>query len=452
MRCRWPPRAPAGSASGRPSRRRPPPSSGSSPRHPISGARCSPRSGLTSRPRRPAPAARTSGATATVHGPPGDGKTAPGDPEAAAVDGPPRPGRPPHPFARPPTAPPGSSRSSTTSSGRPARRHRDHRPRAGRRRARRAGPRPGARPAHEGRRRGGLDAQRPSPGPVHRGARPAGPFLAHRSPRSTSRWPRDPGSPARAVPALRPGWVLRRLINDPDPRVRPDAIEAFQPDDARQAVAWASRPVRRRTRPRDRRQRRRPRGRGDRGRLDDVPRPHGRRPARRDDRPHDASPRVLPPARPRSSPHVRAPASQVRPRRPRHGRRQDPPRRHGPRLGIQTVATGRPASTRRSRRSGCRSGASRDEDRLVSPYVYPLPGERHPARQLSVPRTSDCAGMTSGILTSSHGLQRSSEGDVIRIGKGFSVPNGSVGTITLSPRYVSGPGHARARAVRCAPS
>jgi predicted metal-dependent phosphoesterase TrpH len=25
------------------------------------------------------------------------------------------------------------------------------------------------------------------------------------------------------------GWVLRRLINDPDPRVRPDAIEAFNP-------------------------------------------------------------------------------------------------------------------------------------------------------------------------------------------------------------------------------
>ncbi len=42
------------------------------------------------------------------------------------------------------------------------------------------------------------------------------------------------------------------------------------------------------------------------------------------------------------------------------------------------------------------------------------------------------------ILTSSHGLQRASEGDVIRLGKGFSVPaNGSVGTITLSPRYNS---------------
>jgi len=45
------------------------------------------------------------------------------------------------------------------------------------------------------------------------------------------------------------------------------------------------------------------------------------------------------------------------------------------------------------------------------------------------------------ILTSSHGLQRSSEGDVIRIGKGFSMPsNGSVGTITpLAPLRVAGP-------------
>jgi phosphatidylinositol alpha-mannosyltransferase len=42
------------------------------------------------------------------------------------------------------------------------------------------------------------------------------------------------------------------------------------------------------------------------------------------------------------------------------------------------------------------------------------------------------------ILTSSHGLQRASEGDIIRIGKGFSMPvNGSVGTITLSPRFIS---------------
>jgi phosphatidylinositol alpha-mannosyltransferase len=41
------------------------------------------------------------------------------------------------------------------------------------------------------------------------------------------------------------------------------------------------------------------------------------------------------------------------------------------------------------------------------------------------------------IISSSHGLQRASEGDVIRLGKGFSMPmNGSVGTVTVSPRYV----------------
>jgi phosphatidylinositol alpha-mannosyltransferase len=74
---------------------------------------------------------------------------------------------------------------------------------------------------------------------------------------------------------------------------------------------------------------------------------------------------------------------------------------------------------------------------LVTPYVYPLPGGvnqhvRHLYEQLRL------RGHDVRILSSSHGLQRASEGDVIRIGKGFSVPsNGSVGTITLSPRYVS---------------
>jgi phosphatidyl-myo-inositol alpha-mannosyltransferase len=74
---------------------------------------------------------------------------------------------------------------------------------------------------------------------------------------------------------------------------------------------------------------------------------------------------------------------------------------------------------------------------LVTPYVYPLPGGvnqhvRHLYENLRL------RGHDVRIITSSHGLQRASEGDVIRIGKGFSVPaNGSVGTITLSPRYVS---------------
>ncbi len=74
---------------------------------------------------------------------------------------------------------------------------------------------------------------------------------------------------------------------------------------------------------------------------------------------------------------------------------------------------------------------------LVSPYVYPLPGgvTQH-VRYLY--ENLRLRGHEVRILTSSHGLQRSSEGDVVRLGKGFSMPsNGSVGTITLSPRYVS---------------
>ncbi|MFL5680741.1 MAG: glycosyltransferase family 4 protein [Chloroflexota bacterium] len=74
---------------------------------------------------------------------------------------------------------------------------------------------------------------------------------------------------------------------------------------------------------------------------------------------------------------------------------------------------------------------------LVSPYVYPLPGGvtehvRYLYENLRL------RGHDVRIITSSHGLQRSSEGDVIRVGKGFSMPaNGSVGTVTLSPRYPS---------------
>jgi phosphatidylinositol alpha-mannosyltransferase len=74
---------------------------------------------------------------------------------------------------------------------------------------------------------------------------------------------------------------------------------------------------------------------------------------------------------------------------------------------------------------------------LVTPYVYPLPGgvNEHVRFLYENLRLS---GHDVRIITSSHGLQRASEGDVIRIGKGFSVPsNGSVGTITVSPRYVS---------------
>jgi phosphatidylinositol alpha-mannosyltransferase len=74
---------------------------------------------------------------------------------------------------------------------------------------------------------------------------------------------------------------------------------------------------------------------------------------------------------------------------------------------------------------------------LVSPYVYPLPGgvTQH-VRFLY--ENLRLRGHDVRIITSSHGLQRSSEGDVIRLGKGFSMPsNGSMGTITISPRFIS---------------
>jgi len=74
---------------------------------------------------------------------------------------------------------------------------------------------------------------------------------------------------------------------------------------------------------------------------------------------------------------------------------------------------------------------------LVTPYIYPLPGGvtehvQHLYENLRL------RGHDVRIISASHGFQRSTEGDVIRLGKGFSVPtNGSVGTITFSPRYVS---------------
>ena len=78
---------------------------------------------------------------------------------------------------------------------------------------------------------------------------------------------------------------------------------------------------------------------------------------------------------------------------------------------------------------------------LVTPYVYPLPGgvNQH-VRYLY--ENLRLRGHDVRILTSSHGLQRASDGDVIRIGKGFSMPaNGSVGTITCR----------RASCPRCTP-
>ncbi len=74
---------------------------------------------------------------------------------------------------------------------------------------------------------------------------------------------------------------------------------------------------------------------------------------------------------------------------------------------------------------------------LVCPYIYPENGGvaqhvRHLYENLRL------HGHDVRIITASHGPQRASEGDILRIGVGFSVPlNGSMGTLTFSPRYIS---------------
>jgi phosphatidylinositol alpha-mannosyltransferase len=74
---------------------------------------------------------------------------------------------------------------------------------------------------------------------------------------------------------------------------------------------------------------------------------------------------------------------------------------------------------------------------LVCPYIYPESGgvAQH-VRFLY--ENLRMRGHDVRIITASHGPQRASEGDILRIGVGISMPtNGSVGTLTFSPRYLS---------------
>jgi phosphatidylinositol alpha-mannosyltransferase len=72
---------------------------------------------------------------------------------------------------------------------------------------------------------------------------------------------------------------------------------------------------------------------------------------------------------------------------------------------------------------------------LVTPYIYPMPGGVN-AHVHDLYEHLVAHGHDVRIISSIHGPQRQSEGDIIRLGYGFSVPtNGSVGTLTLSPRY-----------------
>ena len=75
---------------------------------------------------------------------------------------------------------------------------------------------------------------------------------------------------------------------------------------------------------------------------------------------------------------------------------------------------------------------------LVTPYIYPLPGGVN-AHVHDLYEHLVAHGHDVRIISSVHGAQRQSEGDIIRLGYGFSVPtNGSVGTLiweTGEPAY-----------------
>jgi phosphatidyl-myo-inositol alpha-mannosyltransferase len=74
---------------------------------------------------------------------------------------------------------------------------------------------------------------------------------------------------------------------------------------------------------------------------------------------------------------------------------------------------------------------------LVCPYIYPASGGVAQHVQFLYQGLRQ-RGHDVRILTASHGPQRASEGDIIRLGVGISVPiNASVGTLTFSPRYLS---------------
>jgi phosphatidylinositol alpha-mannosyltransferase len=72
---------------------------------------------------------------------------------------------------------------------------------------------------------------------------------------------------------------------------------------------------------------------------------------------------------------------------------------------------------------------------LVTPYIFPVPGGVN-AHVGYLYENLVQRGHDVRIISSTHGPQRSSEGDIIRLGYGWSVPtNGSIGTLTVSHRY-----------------
>ena len=242
-----------------------------------------------------------------------------------------------------------------------------------------------------------------------------------------------PAHPLVPYPLCAQGFVLRRLLARGRPALPPGRARDVQPDGPRPAAARPGRPLRRGARARGRSATAtptRPRRSARAGRPSRAAAPDDLRAG--DRRTDDPLARQLPRHR-QPGLDVRAPAPQVRPRR-RATRSAAGCCATAPAATTAIRAGGpgrRATSPRRRRRRGARG-----EDRTGHALRLPVPGgvNEH-VRYLY--ENLRLRGHDVRIISSSHGLQRSSEGDVIRLGKGFSVPmNGSVGTVTVSPRYV----------------
>ena len=70
---------------------------------------------------------------------------------------------------------------------------------------------------------------------------------------------------------------------------------------------------------------------------------------------------------------------------------------------------------------------------LVTPYIYPLPGGVN-AHVRDLYEHLVAHGHDVRIISSVHGPQRQSEGDIIRLGYGFSVPTNRLSRFLSSRR------------------
>ncbi len=248
--------------------------------------------------------------------------------------------------------------------------------------------------------------------------------------------PRDPRPPARAYPLCAQGWCSGACSAT---RPRWSAPTRSRRSTRRRSGGrWHGRVVRvrGRARPGRGRQQRRPRARGDRHGLDDVPGPDARRTCGRAILERQTQLARLVPRAPaqlamfgrqlRSTAATRGRTSRGRVRRDGTGRD----------LGYPGGAPA-PAAVRAAPQAQA-------EDRgpmkigLVTPYIYPLPGRRHAARPLPLrepaparPRRPDHhqhpRPPADAPRATSSGSARASR----------CPTNGSVGTLTVSPRYVS---------------